>query len=128
MEREMSLERAVTVLVETVETADTHHAVPLAISLRGTVSSLDVLAALKVVLHEMRDRADVCVEALKAKIIVDHMYLEALLENQDLTPTIEGEVRKHLAWTRRAFPSCFARDLDAAVRKLEETLGEDATP
>ena len=120
----MSLERAVTVLVEAVETSCAHNGVPGSIILKGTVSGYDVLCALRVVLNEMRDRSDVCVDALKAKILIDHMNLEARLENQDFKPTVEAEIREHLEWTRRSFPTCFARDLDSAMKRLREVLGE----
>lgn len=120
----MSLERAVTVLVETVETAETHHGVPASISLCGTVSGRVVLDALRVVLNEMRGRADVCVDALKSKILVDHMFFSALLERQDFKPTVEKKVSDHLAWTRRNFETCFAGDLETAMKKLREVLGE----
>jgi len=66
------------------------------------------------------------VDALKAKILIDHMFLENLFEQQNFKPTIEKRIRDHLGSTRRNFSSCFAKDLDDAMENLNRVLASEA--
>lgn len=44
---------------------------------------------------------------LQAKILLDHRFLEDLVEKLELKPVVERLVRDHLESTRYHFSSCF---------------------